>query len=366
MRRVRAEAMRVDVVARVPVGFPFNRKMKATGDSPTSPPERRSTLIEFPGISRTPVPEWRKELSERVREVQERRAREAAREAAEAERQRAEAAVNPPQLELLPPTEAPAMNPLVAAALKRIERAHQTASVETRAPRSSLATAVAYAPEREENPMNETVPPTIQLEFESEPPVAEPPPPVEKTHLVVVPPPEPVVIKTELPQLPKRLIRDDPNDPALNYLDSICRNVRVDDLASQSASAFRRVVSAVLDLIVCALFTSPIAGALYLTGNLNFQDTRVITVLASSFVIVAFLYLTLTTALTGRTLGMRMLSLRVIDTKTGLIPTGGQSIGRSFFYLVSLPTIVGILFALVSREGYTAHDRFTRTAVVVT
>jgi uncharacterized RDD family membrane protein YckC len=340
--------------------------MKATGDSPTSPPERRSTLIEFPGISRTPVPEWRKELSERVREVQERRAREAAREAAEAERQRAEAAVNPPQLELLPPTEAPAMNPLVAAALKRIERAHQTASVETRAPRSSLATAVAYAPEREENPMNETVPPTIQLEFESEPPVAEPPPPVEKTHLVVVPPPEPVVIKTELPQLPKRLIRDDPNDPALNYLDSICRNVRVDDLASQSASAFRRVVSAVLDLIVCALFTSPIAGALYLTGNLNFQDTRVITVLASAFVVVAFLYLTLTTALTGRTLGMRMLSLRVIDTKTGLIPTGGQSIGRSFFYLVSLPTIVGILFALVSREGYTAHDRFTRTAVVVT
>jgi uncharacterized RDD family membrane protein YckC len=315
------------------------------------------------------MPEWRKELSERVREVQERRAREAAREAAEAERQRAaEAASNPPQLELLPPTEAPAMNPLVAAALKRIERAHQTSSVETRAPRTSLATAVAYAPEREENIMNETVPPTIQLEFESEPPVAEPPPPVEKTHLVVVPPPpaEPVVVKTELPQLPKRLIRDDPNDPALNYLDSICRNVRVDDLASQSASAFRRVVSAVFDLIICALLTSPIVGALYLTGNLNFQDTRVLTVLASSLVVVTFLYLTLTTALTGRTLAMRILSLRVIDTKTGLIPTGGQSIGRSFFYLLSLPTVVGILFALVSREGYTAHDRFTRTAVVVT
>ena len=366
MRRVRAKAKRADVVARVLSVYPLNRKMKATGDSPTSTPERRSTLIEFPGISRNSVPEWRKELSERVREVQERRAREAAREAAEAERQRAEAAINPPQLELLPPTEAPAMNPLVAAALKRIERAHQTASVETRAPRTSLATAVAYAPEREENIMNETVPPTIQLELESEPPVEETPPPVEKTHLVVLPPPEPVVLKTEIPQLPKRLIRDDPNDPALNYLDSICRNVRVDDLASRSASAFRRAVSAALDLIICALLTSPIAGALYLTGNLNFQDTRVITVLASAFIVVTFLYLTLTTALTGRTLGMRMLSLRVIDTKTGLIPTGGQSIGRSFFYLLSLPTVVGILFALVSREGYTAHDRFTRTAVVIT
>lgn len=313
------------------------------------------------------MPEWRKELSERVREVQERRAREAAHEAAEVERQRAEVADNPPQLELLPPTEAPAMNPLVAAALKRIERAHQSASYETRAPRTSLATAVAYAPEREENIMNETVPPTIQLEFETEPPVVETPPPVEKTHLVVVPPPsEPEVAKTEIPQLPKRLIRDDPNDPALNYLDSICRNVRVDDLASQSASAFRRVVSAVFDLIISALLTSPIAGALYLTGNLNFQDTRVLAVLGGSLVVMTFLYLTLTTALTGRTLGMRMLSLRVIDTKTGLIPTGGQSVGRSFFYLLSLGTVVGILFALVSREGYTAHDRFTRTAVVIT
>ena len=77
-----------------------------------------------------------------------------------------------------------------------------------------------------------------------------------------------------------------------------------------------------------------------------------------------FLYLTLLTALTGRTLAMRLLSLRVIDMKTGLIPTGRQSIGRSFFYLISLATVVGIFFALVSREGYTVQDRFTRTAVV--
>ena len=34
-----------------------------------------STLIEFPGSSRA-VPEWRKQLSLRVREVQERKARE--------------------------------------------------------------------------------------------------------------------------------------------------------------------------------------------------------------------------------------------------------------------------------------------------
>jgi uncharacterized RDD family membrane protein YckC len=73
----------------------------------------------------------------------------------------------------------------------------------------------------------------------------------------------------------------------------------------------------------------------------------------------------LMTALTGRTWAMRLMSMKVIDTKTGLIPTGGQSIGRSFFYLLSLATVLGILTPLFSREGYTAHDRFTRTAVVM-
>jgi uncharacterized RDD family membrane protein YckC len=375
MRHDRAEASRPQSLS----VYPLNRNMKATSDSLSSTPDRKSTLIEFPGISRNALPEWRKELSERVREVQERRAREAAREAAEAELQQAEAAQTPPQLELLPPAEAPAMNPLVAAALKRIERAHQSAAVEARPSRTSLATAVAYAPEREENIMNETVPPTIQLEFEPEPLPAELPPTVEKSHLAIVPPPpeiesepvqtEPVLesqrarLQSEPVRPARRLIVE--NDPVLNYLDSIPRNIRVDDMASQSASAFRRAVSAVLDLIFCALLTTPIAGALYLAGE-NLQDTRVIAVLGGSLIVLMFIYLTLTTALTGRTWGMRLLSLRVIDTKTGLIPTGGQSVGRSFFYLLSLATVFGILFALVSREGYTAHDRFTRTAVVAT
>jgi len=343
--------------------------MDSSPNDSTRSTERKSTLIEFPGVSRHSMPEWRKELSERVREVQEKRAREAAREA---ERQRVEAAINPPQLELLPPTQMPAMNPLVVAALKRIERAHQPAPAEVRQPRTTLATAVAYAPEREENDMSETVAPNQQLAFEPEIPVSEPPviePVIEKApHLAVVPVPivEPVVekIAPPKPKPSKRLIIDD-NNPSLNYLDSVAKNLRVDELTKRSASAFRRLVCALLDLIFCMLLTSPIAGAIYLTGN-HFQDRRAIVVLAGSAIVITFLYLTLMTALTGRTWAMRLLSLRVIDTKTGLIPTGGQSIGRSFFYLLSLATVFGILSALISRDGYTVHDRFTRTAVVVT
>src|SRR6185503_21151259 len=198
--------------------------MASSPQDSTRPTEKRSTLIEFPGVSRNSMPEWRKELSERVREVQEKRAREAAREAAEAERQRIEAAVNQPQLELLPPAPLPAMNPLVAAALKRIERAHQAAPAEHRQPRTTLATAVAYAPEREDNDMSDTVPSTPELAFEPEVPAVEPVVTVEKAHhLAVVPVSEPVEEpKVEPPRAPKRLIRDD-NDPALNYLDSISK-----------------------------------------------------------------------------------------------------------------------------------------------
>ena len=322
--------------------------MESSPNAPILPAEKKSTLIEFPGVSRNSLPEWRKELSERVREVQERRAREAACEEAEAERRRLEAAINPPQLELLPPAQMPAMNPLVAAALKRIERAHQTSSPEDRPLRTNLATAIAYAPDREENDMSDTVSPDPQLTFEPEVPVP---------HLAVVAVSEP-------PKVPKRLIKDDPNDPALNYLDTIARNVRVDDLQTRSASAFRRLVCALFDLIFCVLLSAPIALAIKFAGADPLQDTRAMIVLAGSTIVVMFLYLTLMTGLTGRTWAMRLLSLRVIDTKTGLIPTGGQSIGRSIFYLICLATGVGILLGLLSREGYMIHDRFTRTAVI--
>src|SRR5436853_7918486 len=119
--------------------------MESSPNAPILPAEKKSTLIEFPGVSRSSVPEWRKELSERVREVQEGRAREAAREAAEAERRRLDATSNRPQLELLPPAQMPAMNPLGAAARQRVERANQTAPTEKQPPPTTLAPALAYS-----------------------------------------------------------------------------------------------------------------------------------------------------------------------------------------------------------------------------
>jgi uncharacterized RDD family membrane protein YckC len=324
---------------------------------------QNSRLIEFPGVTRATVPGWRKEISERVREVQERRAREAAAEAAAAGTD-ADSAKLAPQLELLPQAEAPEINPLVAAALKRIERAHvETAPAYTQ---GRPVAAVAYALDQDfEGSGIETLPtgeivdasysePEAFVEEEIEPP---------RTHnLVVVPPPTVVFEEQEdVRPKPRRVIGED--NPALNYLDSIETKIHIEDPTNR-APAFRRIIGGLVDLFVLALLCSPfVAGVMWMEAD--WRDPKVIVLAVATAVIVNFLYSTIMTALTGRTLGMRLLQLRVIDARTGLIPTGKQSAGRALLYLASFASAgIALMYALVDSEKRTAHDRFTQTAVI--
>ena len=320
-----------------------------------------SRLIEFPGVVRSTVPQWRKELSHRVREVQEKRAREAAFEKEEAERLRKEQAnASPPQLELLPQTETPEINPLVAAALKRIERAHQVppprATSYSSGPSSAAGqvasggsvVAVAPALKKEVLPANEPDP------FSDRP-----------RNLVVVQSsaiaePESSPGKSTLK--PKRLIADD--DPALHYLDSVATTVGADTACADRAPMFSRLTAAVIDLLVVTFLSLPFAAIIELQ-NRNWLDPRIAGIMGATAAVAMFIYLTVSTALTGRTLGMGLVSLRAIDTKTGLIPTGKQSAGRALLYILSLATLgIGCCYALVNGQGQTVHDRLSRTAVV--
>ncbi|HYX42459.1 MAG TPA: RDD family protein [Pyrinomonadaceae bacterium] len=152
-----------------------------------------STLIEFPTPGRAPRPQWRKELSERVREIQQRKAQEAAREAeAEAAAQGtatvatepdapptadAQVAFEPvaPPLGLVPPTPAPEMHPLAVKALKRIARAQQTSAPPVRAGRRGhgAATAAARVVREDYQAAFETAPPTAQPAPQAAEPVSE-------------------------------------------------------------------------------------------------------------------------------------------------------------------------------------------------
>src|SRR5437764_9078105 len=109
---------------------------------------RPSRLIEFPGTARA-KPEWRKQLSQRVREVQERKAREAAEELAAAQKAGVVSCALPSgQLELVPDLEQTVMNPIVSKALERIERARRADHFA--ATGAAVATARAFDPEIEE------------------------------------------------------------------------------------------------------------------------------------------------------------------------------------------------------------------------
>src|SRR4029079_560712 len=68
-------------------------------------------------------------------------------------------------------------------------------------------------------------------------------PPIEKSHkLTVVPPIEETVTETHpsAQPTPRRLLLE--NDPSLNYLDSISRTVRMDEIDSRTPSPLCRRV----------------------------------------------------------------------------------------------------------------------------
>ena len=346
--------------------------------------KQTSRLIEFPGVNRSSIPGWRKEISERVREVQERRAREAAAEAAEAAKGITVSDKQTP-LELLPQAETPPLNPLVAAALKRIERAHIEPAHAMSHTRGHARAAVAYVadpvPDFAEPPVIERHSTALhdslvalhdELNRQSADESvegAEANKATQLPHLVVVPPVAPIEEPPEIPVIPtrsvkpRRVISDDSNNPALNYLDSIHTEVRVDTVTNH-ASILRRLLASLVDLFILTFLNAPmIAAANSYSGD--WRNFQVIGTIVGVALAIGFLYSTVCVALTGRTIGMRLFGIRVVDTRTGLIPTGKQSAGRAVLYLASLLS-AGVLLALalVDSERQATHDRVTKTVVV--
>jgi uncharacterized RDD family membrane protein YckC len=340
-------------VAEKTVSTPVEKTVPTSSSKKRAVAKKPPSLLEFPGVNRSAMPEWRKELSERVREVQERRAREAL-ETAETGALFSELESKTSALELLSQAEMPPMNPLVAAALQRIERARAQVGHG-----GGAATAIAYEQHQpEENNLPAAEP--INESFLKP----------ERMHtLAVVPDPE-----LMSPEVPKETARTEPrkarriigeqNDPALNYLDAIPTSVLVETCEYPCASVFRRMLGALVDLAVVGLVAAPFLALTELT-TLQWQSPSVIGFAVGTLLVVGFLYLTLSVAFTGRTIGMKLFSLRVVDARNGLIPTGRQSAGRSFVYILSLVGAgVTLLYTFIDTEKQTVHDRFTRTVVI--
>jgi uncharacterized RDD family membrane protein YckC len=343
-----------------------------------------STLLEFPGVSRASRPQWRKELSERVREIQERRARDATREAEEvlrrpAEPQVADAAIAP-QLGLVPQPDTPAMNPIVAAALKRLERARQPNAPMPRARASmggAAAAAVARVAEDQYQPETKQVAP--QTTIAAVMPVEAPAQPVEdekatkakaaettREHSLIVVPAQPAkkVPAVESKPQQRRVVVPEVPVETVSADAELVKADSEEELYDDRAPVFARLAGSLVDLLVVSFASSPFAAIIELTNG-NWSDWRVVASMGGIVLIVMFLYLTASTALAGRTWGMSLVSLRAVDAETSLPPTTKQSVARAIFYMLSLVTLgFGLIYALFDAEGRTAHDHFSGTIVV--
>src|SRR5437773_6362785 len=246
------------------------------------------------------------------------------------------------------------MKPIVSKALERLERARQvSAESEFVSAESEIAAIV-----------DELLESHAASTKESDEPES------RKSKLVVVPPSTPLEVNEQIPladsaRKPVRAITDGVEDQALSYYES-CLSVPVVDFypTRKPAGAFPRFIGGLLDLLLIGLITALCALAIQQLGG-DWKDPRVIELTFGVVILLMFLYFTLTIALTGRTVGMRMLSLRTIDKRTGLIPTGGQAMKRAIGYEFSLILGgLGFLYALIDRDRCTVHDRLSQTIVI--
>jgi uncharacterized RDD family membrane protein YckC len=376
-----------------------------------------STLIEFPGVNRRPA--WRKELSERFREIQQRRAREAALEAEQeliraAERADTRAEPAPAaksqdearasaQLGLVPTPDEPEMNPIVAAALRRIERAHSQESAQHVARGGSHrthgpATAAARVYEERPETLAEDAPPKRAEAQEAE---AEQ---TRATPLVVVPPARNAVaeakaaeVKAATAATPAPAVEEKAapakSEAAAAAVESARVNERVTEEPAkataaetqqararqeeqEAASRQPRHISGVLDEfwlerqgiellpkvaereityddraprltrlaagVVDLLVVALICAPFAAAIELtisNWGNPRVWGSMAGIAAVVMFLYHTCAVALAGRTAGMSLCSLHAVDAHKASVPTTGQCARRTLVYMLSLATL---------------------------
>ena len=78
-----------------------------------------------------------------------------------------------------------------------------------------------------------------------------------------------------------------------------------------------------------------------------------------------FAYLTVCIGVYGRTLGMRLFSLEIIDADENEYPTFHQAAVSSAVYLLSLPLLgAGFVTIFFNEEKRAAHDLLSGTIIV--
>ena len=351
-------------------------KKPAASFEPTMETDPAPTLIEFQNKNAT-LPDWRLKMHNAVRQRLEHQPdEEKAVTSAVYQTRLVTSGANALKAEILeePTAPAPVKNEKVANALKRIEQSRKT-----------------FLVEKTEQVQTETQPnQNKNYPFYIAARTAEnaPKPAENKASVNIVPKPKLVsatrnangdLDTNKLPRLPQSAqtaatSTDIPNDiiesendetPEIlneeNIIQTEAPEVEgIDDLAPFSmrfnAGLFDLIIGSFASLILLAPFMLAGGEWLTFTGFLAF---------AATVSIVMFIYLTTAVGMFGRSFGMRLFALELVDAEEDEYPTFHQAAVSSSVYLLSLVFGgIGFLTVLFNEEKRAVHDIVSGTIVV--
>lgn len=138
-----------------------------------------------------------------------------------------------------------------------------------------------------------------------------------------------------------------------------------DETQYEYAGFWLRVGAALIDTILVSFITIPLVrivyGSAYGTGGNIFEGPADI---AISLALPAIASVAFWVA-RGATPGKMAISAQVVDARTGLKPSVGQSIGRYLGYYVStLPLGLGLIWVGIDPKKQGWHDKLAGTVVI--
>ena len=194
------------------------------------------------------------------------------------------------------------------------------------------------------------------------------PPPIAAARPAMVEPIEPVERELEpvrieiVVEAPVEVAAEEPVffEPPVDEPDEVEEVEEIDDLAPLST----RSIAGLFDVIIGGFGTAILMSPFLVSGGEWLSVTGIIAI-AAAFGIVMFTYLTVGIGLRGRTFGMKIFSLEVIDIEANEYPTFHQSAVRAAVFLLSLPLLgIGFLPAFLNDERRAAHDLVSGTILV--
>jgi uncharacterized RDD family membrane protein YckC len=127
-----------------------------------------------------------------------------------------------------------------------------------------------------------------------------------------------------------------------------------------------RTLAGMMDMVIMILITVLLLVLANFFSGFNLLDFAGILHFFSLLLLVYFLYSFFFLGISGRTIGMMAVNLRVV-TQRGGNPGAFRILGRCFGYLVSTLFMgIGLIWAFFDSDGLCVHDRLTNTRVVRT